>query len=520
MFLTTVLLLASYLAHGNAAAVTTVTLHNVELTSFTYDTSTEPVFPTQFFSYSPVGVGLDGLTTYVEEIRHSQNVLIEEIPGSTYTNGKGSLTTVTGLTRTSTIDIPTETYYATLVEGASEFKYVLSPTAYPIGQETDCHWSDDGVGECELKVWHSRNSDSTYVETYTGTVVPAYTLVVSDIPGQATSSSHASPQVVVGASASLLIMVATFFITIYNKSVFYDHGSQGCLPNVLDDDSVRVDSNGEAIIQDITISTPELETMAVKSSQLESLLMEKWRKENTIKQTEKAVDALATYISTMNISNVPPTDTRSVMQHYNEVIIEFEEDLIRQRMELDQRLLKLAEHRYTTLELIPNPKKKVSNLYTRLLSPKKLARLRPIAWKLLFTETYLETFSAQAERQGSGKNSYKSRARRAVVYDNPEDANAIATFEVPESKTILGDGTAQKATVAELELDGELKWVNIPTTKDVRMHWTAIVYNDSEYPLLKSAASVYVNGSFTARSKIPYVSPQERFNCALGSNIT
>ncbi|KAF9000069.1 hypothetical protein BDQ17DRAFT_1282255 [Cyathus striatus] len=345
------------------------------------------------------------------------------------------------------------------------------------------------------------------------------------------------------------------------------------LPKVLDDDSIRVEGNGDAIIQDITIST-ELQTMA--SPQLEALLVEKQRKENTIKRTEKAIDALATYLSTMNLSDVPPTDVRSIIQQYNEVTTEYQEDLIRQRKKLDQmgqdiskehpltdgktatvgvfseseEDIELSLHYAVTqagwtpvydLRVNTESKEKCIKLVYKASVTQKTGEewkdvrltletslpqfninLPPLTpWKLSFVAAGQQMYpSSQPAAYYGGSMSrrvvFKSCSAEAVVHDDPEDANAIATFEVLEPKTILGDGTVHKVAVTELDLDGELKWVSIPTTKDVRMHWTANVYNDSDYPLLKGAASVYVNGSFTARSEIPHVSPQERFNCALG----
>ncbi|KAF9000071.1 hypothetical protein BDQ17DRAFT_1360064 [Cyathus striatus] len=337
------------------------------------------------------------------------------------------------------------------------------------------------------------------------------------------------------------------------------------LPKALDDDSIRAEGNGDAIIQDITIST-ELQTTAVKSSQLEALLVEEQRKENTIERTEKAIDALAAYLSTMNLSNVPPSDVRSIIQQYNEVTTEYQEDLIRQRKELDQigqdisREHPLTDGKIATVGAFSKSEEEIEfslhyavtqagwtpvyDVRVNMESKEKCIKLVYKAsvtqrtgeewkdahltletslpqfnvimptlapWKLLFMTT--ETPSPYGVFGGVDDAGYR---RRALVRNDPMNAHAIATFEVPGSKTILGDGTVHKVTVTELDLDGELKWVSIPTMKDVRMHWTANVRNDSDYPLLKGAASVYVNGSFTARSEIPHVSPQERFNCALG----
>ncbi|KAF8989094.1 hypothetical protein BDQ17DRAFT_1373562 [Cyathus striatus] len=270
------------------------------------------------------------------------------------------------------------------------------------------------------------------------------------------------------------------------------------LPKVLDDDSIRAEGNGEAIIQDITIST-ELQTMAVKSPQLEALLDiskehpladGKTATVGVFSESEEEIEFSLHYAVTQ-AGWTPVYDVR--------VNTESKEKCIKlvYKASVTQRTGEEWKDAHLTLETsLPQ-----FNVNMPLLTP----------WKLFFVTT--ETPSPYGVRGGVDNTRFR---RRALVHDNPMDAYAIATFEVPESRTILGDGTVHKVTVTELELDGELKWVSIPTTKDVRMHWTAIVHNDSDYPLLKGAASVYVNGSFTARSEIPHVSPQERFNCALG----
>ncbi|KAF9000062.1 hypothetical protein BDQ17DRAFT_1327886 [Cyathus striatus] len=322
----------------------------------------------------------------------------------------------------------------------------------------------------------------------------------------------------------------------------------------LEDDSVRVDGNGEAVIQDVTISTLGLQTEAVKSAQLEVLIVEKQRKENAIKRTEK-------------------------FTHYIEVTTEYQEDLIRQRKELNQigqdisKECPLTDGKTATMGVFSESEEEIelslhyavtqagwtpvydvrvnteskekciklvykasvtqrtgeewkdAHLTLETSLPQFNVNMPTLApWKLRFATTgihYGQLFGSrpltdQLRSERGHERIATASDLRALVHANPMDAHAIATFEVPEPKTILGNGTVHKVTVTELELDGELKWVSIPTTKDVRMHWTAMVHNDSEYPLLKGAASVYVNGSFTARSEIPHVNPQERFNCALG----
>jgi hypothetical protein len=112
--------------------------------------------------------------------------------------------------------------------------------------------------------------------------------------------------------------------------------------------------------------------------------------------------------------------------------------------------------------------------------------------------------------------------------------NITATFTIPGLISIPSDGVAHNVTIAQLSLDADMEWVSIPKL-EAKVHLKvckpynaaftprtysspkAIVKNDSEYTFLSGPASVYVDGSFIARTSLPAVSPEETFDCPLGS---
>ncbi|KAF8990548.1 hypothetical protein BDQ17DRAFT_1433704 [Cyathus striatus] len=198
------------------AAVTTVTLMGVQPTTTT--TYFPGALPSYSYTYSAVGAGSDGLTTYVEDILQSQvlNVLIVskttvDGAGSVITTGTSYMPTIVDLSSTATI-------HATLVQGASEYKYVVENTGEdPFGNQNDCHWNKDGKGECVNEAWIPGGPTTTVTETYTGTVAPLYTLVVSNIPGQASSTSFATRQAAIGVSTSFTLLMITAFFVIYGS---------------------------------------------------------------------------------------------------------------------------------------------------------------------------------------------------------------------------------------------------------------------------------------------------------------
>ncbi|KAK7040202.1 hypothetical protein VNI00_010008 [Paramarasmius palmivorus] len=89
------------------------------------------------------------------------------------------------------------------------------------------------------------------------------------------------------------------------------------------------------------------------------------------------------------------------------------------------------------------------------------------------------------------------------------------SFKVPGLVTIPPDNGERSFTIVELKLDALITWFSIPKI-DTKVHLKARVCNDSEYTLLPGKASVFVDGSFIAKSDVPLVSPLEKFECALG----
>ncbi|THU90877.1 hypothetical protein K435DRAFT_968434 [Dendrothele bispora CBS 962.96] len=131
---------------------------------------------------------------------------------------------------------------------------------------------------------------------------------------------------------------------------------------------------------------------------------------------------------------------------------------------------------------------------------------------------------ARRRRYSSSSESRQSRSRARLVSPPPllnqvvsvtSKGNVNATFRVPGLITIPGDGQAHNVVVAELKFDAALSWVSVPKI-DQKVHLHAKIRNDSEYTFITGPASIYVDGSFIAKTNLPAVSPWETFDCALG----
>ncbi|KAK7039642.1 hypothetical protein R3P38DRAFT_2901055 [Favolaschia claudopus] len=126
--------------------------------------------------------------------------------------------------------------------------------------------------------------------------------------------------------------------------------------------------------------------------------------------------------------------------------------------------------------------------------------------------------------RSSSRSRSPSRARRRsshspVILPAPAEVassgNINATFRVPGLVTIPCDDAVHNFTIVELKPEAKMSWVAVPK-REAKTHLTAQITNASEYTLLSGTASVYVDGSFIARSAVPPVSPQESFDCPLG----
>ncbi|KAJ7913867.1 hypothetical protein B0H13DRAFT_1612159 [Mycena leptocephala] len=143
-----------------------------------------------------------------------------------------------------------------------------------------------------------------------------------------------------------------------------------------------------------------------------------------------------------------------------------------------------------------------------------------------------QSWSMAAPGAGQAISNSKSRDRDGTRSDSSEEddadeemghedaavtstGNMSATFRVPGMVSIPCDGAAHNFTIVELRPQATMSWVAVPK-REPKTHLTAHITNKSEYTLLRGTASVYVDGSFIARTTVPAVSPRESFDCPLG----
>ncbi|KAF8316905.1 hypothetical protein DL93DRAFT_2077728 [Clavulina sp. PMI_390] len=99
--------------------------------------------------------------------------------------------------------------------------------------------------------------------------------------------------------------------------------------------------------------------------------------------------------------------------------------------------------------------------------------------------------------------------------DSHVDGTNSSTFVIHGSSNIPSDGKGHKVSIANLEFASELESVAVPRSSTTAFLQCRIK-NESSYTLIGGPSSVFVDGTFIAKSFMPNVLPSESFTCSLG----
>ncbi|KAH7344168.1 hypothetical protein B0J17DRAFT_645558 [Rhizoctonia solani] len=89
------------------------------------------------------------------------------------------------------------------------------------------------------------------------------------------------------------------------------------------------------------------------------------------------------------------------------------------------------------------------------------------------------------------------------------------SFAISGRSDIPSDGGNHKVVITVLDLKAELEWVCMPRQNEC-VYLKSKVVNTSEFTLLPGEASVFMDENFVSKSKIQFVSPNESFETPLG----
>ncbi|KZT61875.1 hypothetical protein CALCODRAFT_479632 [Calocera cornea HHB12733] len=115
----------------------------------------------------------------------------------------------------------------------------------------------------------------------------------------------------------------------------------------------------------------------------------------------------------------------------------------------------------------------------------------------------------------SGYEEPAPKAFMVVPTAQAREGAISASFFIEGLSSIPSDGATHKVAIAVLDLTAKLEWIAVPKLNTSAFLQCQIT-NSSTYVLLAGPSNVFLDGSFVAKSQIPYASPQDTFPCSVG----
>ncbi|KAJ2933436.1 hypothetical protein H1R20_g3660, partial [Candolleomyces eurysporus] len=347
------------------------------------------------------------------------------------------------------------------------------------------------------------------------------------------------------------------------------------LPKALNHDSLRVEGKGAGTIQDVTISQakpPVISTPqeAKTSPELKRLQSNKTDIEQTIHRNVQAQTSLVKYLESLSSQQTPSNKLAEIVSDYDTIMGDLQKKMNRLSEELQELQASIAVEELSLQAATGEQKKWNPNLslnvtvgifasvdgdvelgliyavnrtswtarYDIRVNTQTKEKAVSLVYKASIKQSSgedwtdvpltLETATPSFDKTLPNLNPWTIGIYRPpppVLY-SPSSAPRGDTYSLaappppplPEMSIQTSAITSKGdhgVTIATLELDAKMSWVSIPK-KDTKTYLSAKIKNASEYTLLSGPANVYVDGSFISRSTIPGVSPEEKFDCALG----
>ncbi|KAJ8519108.1 hypothetical protein ONZ45_g3933 [Pleurotus djamor] len=378
------------------------------------------------------------------------------------------------------------------------------------------------------------------------------------------------------------------------------------LPNVLDNDSLRVEGRGKATIQGVTVAFKTPSRPETTSETLEALQDSKRVTEKAISRCKKAISSLEVYLSSLKATATPglaawevldgfeqygekldsrSTKLQSELQKINEDIEKEEKLLALGNKAVDTRLCKAATvdlfadvegpvtlvliyavsnanweavydirvdmnatkepikltykagiiqttgESWDDVSLVLETVKPTFGVELPTLRPWRISVSRPeprdygkSRSRFLRASTssdedeeevhYVDQYSSAVQDANFAKKKKKANMqhREAVVTNK---GNLSTSFSVPGLVSIPSRLDSQSITITQLSLDATMHWLTLPRA-EAKVHLKATIKNTSQFPLIPGLASIYVDGSFISKTRVPASNPQESFDCPLG----
>ncbi|KAF4607936.1 hypothetical protein EYR40_000272 [Pleurotus pulmonarius] len=301
------------------------------------------------------------------------------------------------------------------------------------------------------------------------------------------------------------------------------------LPTDTDCDSLRVEIQGTATIQDVSIrplfpAMPDPEVMSRLEEEYQSM-------SNRVRRCRDASFFLENYLRKVEVRSSDHAQLPTIMQTYEHESSKIDDRLAVLEGELEKLRLRRIEQAQPTY---PSQLTATIVVFADNGGEAEIALVYAVpnaSWQA----SYDIRINMQAKdapftirykaaiRQSTGENWDNVQLTLDTVNPifgvevppEPSFGGIYAMYDVPGLTSIPNDAQDHNVTIAELKLGATLSWLVVPKV-DLRAHLKAQVKNTSEYTLVAGPANVYIDGSFVAMTHIPTISPQEIFECSLG----
>jgi len=121
----------------------------------------------------------------------------------------------------------------------------------------------------------------------------------------------------------------------------------------------------------------------------------------------------------------------------------------------------------------------------------------------------------EAEAQTKEEGDFAPPPELAVAEAKVESGALNAVFAIPGKTTVLSDNQEHTVTIMSKELTASFRYSSVPKLS-AYAYLKAKANNETDFPLLKGAASVFLDNTFVANSSLDQVAPGQEFWTFLG----
>ncbi|GAW08028.1 mucoidy inhibitor a [Lentinula edodes] len=311
------------------------------------------------------------------------------------------------------------------------------------------------------------------------------------------------------------------------------------LPNVIEQESLRVQGHGDATIHDVSLSTMPAQAQITTSPTLPELLARKDLIRNAIHRARTSSRALEAYMGSMSVHDVPLSQVGLFLESYNLHGSKLDEELARLKNEEDEvyKEIQTQKDRIAAEQLCQSGGGTLGMQVSVGLFAENEGQIELQLVYAVFSANWEAIYDIRVNVE-SKDHPLTLVYKAAIVQNTGEDwTNVPLTLETttPSYGVLIPTLNPLKLStyrkpyrvvqpMSIIPAPGviyrglsmfHLMWFAVPKI-DTRVHLNAKIKNVSEYALIPGKASVYVDGTFIARTDVPASGPDETFDCSLG----